>query len=378
VGASALIALDVGGTSSDIAFIRDGRWRYVVEPRIGGAPAAVPLLELESVGIGGGSVVRVVDGRVMVGPDSVGAQPGPAAFGLGGEDATLTDAFCCCGVFDPSHFLGGRKQLDIDAARAVFAPIAAQLGTDRAAAAEQAIRAAAQVVVDSIRAILTARGADPSEVELLASGGAGGLLGCSIAALAGLRAVRAFPVAPVFSAFGLSVLERMHSYELPATPSDLVATVDAAIERARLDMQTEGVEVAALRCTLEIETGTDGTVVAEDLGPVSDGADAAARIQADGRPARLVRLRVVAQADSAPPEQPGLAERTAGPRQVFWEGGVRETPVTSWASLRKGQRIDGPAIIEADETTFLTPPGFRISVERRGDLLVTPASRGGN
>lgn len=380
-GASLLLTLDVGGTSSDIALVAPGSWNYVVQPDIAGARVAVPLLELESVGVGGGSVIRAAEGgHLTVGPDSAGAQPGPAAYGLGGEQATVTDAFCCAGAFDPDNFLGGRKRLDTEAARQAIAEVASALGISVADAAARAITVAAAEVAGSVVDLVRRRGCRPADVELLVAGGAGGMLGCYVAAAAGLAAVRAVPMTPVFSAFGLSVLDRSHTYELPASGdiAVLAGQLDAALARARADMRTEGVDPAWLRFELEIETGADGAVTARTLGTVSDGTQAAGLVAGAAEPARLVRLRAVAAGTPVPlPETgppPAGAAEAAPPaeRLVSFTGKPERAAVLPWSALVPGQRLDGPAVVESEHTTFLIPPGFTGVAGRHGDLLIHP------
>lgn len=376
---SALVTMDIGGTSSDLALVDENGWRYVVDPSINGATVAVPVLELQSVGIGGGSVVRVKQGGVTVGPDSAGAQPGPAAFGLGGEDATLTDALCCAGVFDAANFLGGRKKLDLDAARRVFERVAAALGADVTAAVDLAVQGAAQTVANEILELLTRRGRRPADVDLLVGGGAGGLLGCLVAAAAGLRAVRFVPMASVFSAYGLSVLDRMHSYELTGDRAALPAQIDRALERARSDMRTEGIEPADLRFEVEIETGPDGAVSATNLGAVSNGQEAASLVKRIGEQLRLVRLRAIAATQA--PAPPVIGEPTQSPdlaftRWVNWGARQQETNIYPWATLRIGQLLTGPAVVEGEDTTFLIPPDFSATVGTFGDLLIPVAKQG--
>lgn len=380
LGSRVLLTLDVGGTSTDISVVGPGAWRYVVEPTIGGARVAVPLLELESVGVGGGSVVRVAGDSVTVGPESAGGQPGPAAYGLGGEDATLTDAFCCAGVFDPANFLGGRKKLDVEAAEQVFERVAAALGESVTMAVNQTIRVAAQEIAARVGELLRERDHDPADVELLVAGGAGGLLGCHIAAAVGLAAVRALPMTPVFSAYGLSVLDRSHTYDLPASGgiAVLAGQIDAALARARADMRTEGVDPAALRFELEIETGPDGAVTARTLGTIANGQEAAGLLAGTAGPARLVRLRAVAPGTPVPlPEAgrpPGGAAAPAPPaeRLVSFTGTPERAVVLPWPALVPGQRLDGPAVVESEHTTFLIPPGFTGVTGRHGDLLIRP------
>lgn len=373
LGIPALLTLDVGGTSSDISLLSAGRWRYTVEPVMDGARVAVPVVELESIGVGGGSIVHVVDGEVVVGPRSAGAQPGPAAFGLGGEDATLADAFCCLGVFDPAHFLGGRKKLDKDAAVEAFARIADALMVDVPTAAHAAVRAATSTVAAGIGALLDRYDVRPSDVELLTGGGAGGLLGCWVAAAAGLKATRAFPLAPVFSAYGLSTLDRMHSYEIASDLHGLCDRVDVVIGRARADMRSEGVDPEVLRSEVEIEVGDDGAARAVRLGAIRSGQDAADLISAAVEPVRLIRLRVVAATSTRPPAAASPVDEAATTRMIRWdavEPAEADTTVRSWAALRPGERHVGPTLIESVDTTVVLPPGFTATVGDHADLYI--------
>jgi N-methylhydantoinase A len=214
-----VVTLDVGGTSSDIAVIHDGRWTYEVQPSVAGVTVSLPVVKLVSVGVGGGSILRGSDAALTVGPDSAGAQPGPACFGLGGADATLTDAALMLGILDPVRYLGGRKRLDVAAAERAMTALGEPLGMDAVEAARAALRVAAEQIATSVQERLAAAGQPPESTWLFAIGGAGGMLAARVARQAGLAGAVAFPLSPVFSAFGLSRLQVQHTYEIPGEPA---------------------------------------------------------------------------------------------------------------------------------------------------------------
>jgi N-methylhydantoinase A/oxoprolinase/acetone carboxylase beta subunit len=366
----AVVAIDVGGTSSDVAVVTKGEWTYAVQPTIDGVPVSLPVLELESVGIGGGSIAAVAGKELAVGPKSAGAQPGPAAFGLGGADATVTDAVCALGIFDPASFLGGRKTLDVEAAKRVIQDtVAAPLGTSVETAAQRILRQAAHVVATEVRRALVARGLEAAKTWLFATGGAGGLLAAAIVAEAELAGFVAFPLSPVFSAFGLSRLDLLHAYE--ARPDAAAeATLERLTTRALQDMRGEGVDTAGVRISVEGERARqDGAIEAVDLG------DARAAVRAASENGiRLLRLKAVVPGRRSPLERrapgEGAAPRRAA-RAVVWKTVAQETPVFAWDELAAGMKFDGPAIVESADTTVPIPPGTSAVVGELGELRVT-------
>ena len=370
LGLQHVITVDVGGTSSDISLVEQTGWRYAVQPVIAGIEVALPAVALESVGVGGGSIARVENGRVRIGPESTGAQPGPAAFGLGGQEATVTDAACCVGIFDPDHFLGGRKRLDVEAARDVVdARVAAPLGLDVPAAAARIFEAAADGIAQAIGKQLRQRDLTPSQVALFASGGAGGLLAHAVASRAGLGAVYGFTVNSVFSAFGLSRLDVSHSYE--ALPSaSLGCALDGLRERARRDMQGEGIDTSAVTYAIEGEVvAPDGGVRVVALGDEPDVAVAAT--DALTGHLRLARLRATtAGVRGALPLADGRALVTRGQRALHLGDGVATIPVFDWDTGAAGAALHGPAILESAETTLLIPPGAQGRIGALGEIVL--------
>ena len=379
LGLESVVSIDVGGTSTDVAVLRGGRWTESVEPEIEGIRVSLPVLGLESIGIGGGSIAALEGGELRVGPNSAGAQPGPAAFGLGGEDPTVTDAVCCLGVFDPANFLGGRKRLDPAAARrAVERKIAEPLATSVETAALRIVRTAARTVADEIAKTLEARGLRAAETWLFATGGAGGLLAAAITVEAGLAGACAFPLSPVFSAFGLSRLDLLHAYDAQAGAADLRGRLEDLVERARRDFRGEGVDPSTASFRLEAEVGdSNGRVEALDLGEAEDLGAALSRAQALGRRLRLLRLKVSSPGHRSdfPRRAEGRAE-PAGSRAVYWTTRIEPTPVFAWDALPAGATLVGPAIVESAETTLAIPPGTRGVVGALGEVRISGAEEG--
>ena len=378
LGLDGVVSVDVGGTSSDVAVLRGASWSYAVQPTIDGVPASLPVLELESIGIGGGSIASVTRGELTVGPRSAGSQPGPAAFGLGGQEATVTDAACVLGLFDPANFLGGRKRLDAQAARrAVEEKVAAPLGVSLEEAARRVLSLAARVVGREIARSIAARGLSGAATWLFATGGAGGLLATAMAEEAGLAGAMAFPLSPVFSAFGLSRLDLLHAYEAPVDGGDLPRSLTALSERALRDMRGEGIDPGTVSLCLEAElSGANGAVEAVDLGAAAAPQSVAERLRAHpGRP-RLIRLKAIAPGRRGALETRGTGG--SGPRTsraVVWRAKPESTPVYDWDALGPGAAIDGPAIVESPHTTVPIAPGIAARVGDLGELVLTRGKR---
>ena len=260
LGLERAVGVDIGGTSADISVVQATGWDYAVRPTIEGVTVSLPVLGVESVGQGGGSIARVRDGVLSVGPDSAGAYPGPAAFALGGDRATVTDAAAALGLFDAAGFLGGRKRLDLEAARAVvLRDVGTPLGVDVWEAARRILATTAAAIARHVEAHLGRRGLRPDATALFATGGAGGLLADAIGRALGARERYAFQLSPVFSAFGLSGLPVAHAYDLPADGPSEADTLGELAARAHRDMRSEGVTTSDLEFSLEVEV--DGHAV---------------------------------------------------------------------------------------------------------------------
>ncbi|MEU5095026.1 hydantoinase/oxoprolinase family protein [Streptomyces sp. NPDC020996] len=241
--ADVLVGMDIGGTTTDVSVIAGGQLAVSAFGRVGSAPTSFPMPEIRSVGLGGSSVVEVVDGVVTIGPRSVGAAPGPACFGRGGTSATLTDALLLAGVLDGERYLGGDLKLDTARAeRALSTHVGEPLGLSAPAAALAVLRAFEQLTGEALREALTEAGHAPAGTTLLAFGGAGPVIACGIARAAGIGRVIVPDLSAVFSAFGIGFSGLAHEYSvpLPADAAEAERLREELLARARRDMFGEG------------------------------------------------------------------------------------------------------------------------------------------
>ena len=242
-----VIAMDIGGTTAKISVLRNGEPVYRKPSDFFGIPVAISLPDLRSVALGGGSVVKPLPGShppaVQLGPESMGSYPGPACYGLGGDQPTLTDAFVTAGLINPDYFLGGAKTIDRDLARqSISDSVAAPLQVST----EEACRIVIARAFASVAAMIAAAGKelrhDLSQSVLFAYGGNGSLFACGVADLAGLSRVQVFSLGPVFSAFGSSVSDILHVYESSLAGVPVSAEGLARIRHLIDDLKAEGVK----------------------------------------------------------------------------------------------------------------------------------------
>ncbi|MBI4506905.1 MAG: hydantoinase/oxoprolinase family protein [Chloroflexi bacterium] len=397
-----LIGFDVGGTSADIAIVESGRARVTTEMAIAEYPIRLPMVQVNSIGAGGGSIAWVDQGGALrVGPQSAGADPGPACYGRGGTEPTLTDAHVILGRLDPTYFLGGRYRLDVGRARQAIAERVAQpLGLDLVAAAAGIVRVADANMERAIKVSLSERGNDPRDFALVAFGGAGGLHAASLARHLEIPRVLVPPHPGTLSAFGLLVGDVRHDFassELlraanPAAPERLSAVYAALEAQARAALATDGFaadESAVVRtCDLRyVGQAYEVNVPCPD-GPI----DAAALAELLARfhreherlyahsspdePCELVTYRATAvgrlQKPSAVPQPERVgAPRRHGERSVYFdEVGFVPTAIYRRDALAAGQTLAGPAIVEQVDATTVVPPGARVHVDRYGSLIL--------
>jgi N-methylhydantoinase A/oxoprolinase/acetone carboxylase beta subunit len=291
-----------------------------------------------------------------VGPDSVGAVPGPACYGLGGTEPTATDAEVVLGHIDPDWFLGGRRRLDPNRARTALQRIAGEDGVEAAAWAVH--RALVGVAARKVSEVLARSGVDPADAVLFAFGGGGGLYGAEVARECGIPRVYSFAHSSVFSAFGISGMDVSHVYELPVA-GDVGAAVGAARERALVDATGEGFDTTQLRFRLEIDE--DGGHRALEL----DGDWSAVAASVTG--SRGARLRATSPvphaAISASSIAPGAEAARKGGRSLHLPGGTQAATVYDRERLGPGSSIAGPALVEAVDTTIVVPAGSRLTVD---------------
>lgn len=396
------VTLDMGGTSSDIAVINGGRMVATREGRIGGYPLRVQMVDVHTIGAGGGSIARLDDGGALkVGPDSAEADPGPACYGRGGMAPTVTDASLVLGKLDPASFAGGIR-LDRARAEASLAGIGARLGSLHRAA-HGILTVCNEAMAEAIRAVTVRRGIDPRDFALVALGGAGPMHAGRVARALGMRTV-VVPLRPgVLAAEGLlhaPVEEERHTAffqpAVAATEPALRDTLAAltADARARLARAADGIGTDYLRHAADMRyVGQSYELeVALDLAAADAVALAVERFHAAHRaaygraqpvePVEFVNLRAVAgRARPGPPIEaapavPGRAPPAA--RRLVWfsaDGAPTDTPVFARADLPASWHTVGPAIIEQSDTTTVVYPEQTCRVHASGALILTWGGR---
>jgi N-methylhydantoinase A len=381
-----LLTFDMGGTSTDVAPVLDGTVQTTTESVVAGVPVKLPMVDVHTVSAGGGSIAWVdAGGALRVGPGSAGADPGPAAYGRGGKEPTVTDANLYLGYLPDGAELGGEVRLDRGQAEAALGRVGAQLGLDCEETARGIVRVADAEMLRALRVISIERGLDPRELTLVAFGGAGGLHACSLAEELDIGRILVPLAAGVLSALGLAIsdvrrdqvhpllseLDTADRADVEARFAGLEADVsgrlgdDARLSLARLaDLRYQGQSFE-----LTVEAG-----LFEEL---------AARFHAEherrygyrmeDEVVELVNLRLVA---TVPREKPDLhegpARRGSHPtrRSACFDGGWREIDVHDRAALGLGGELHGPAVVEFAESTLLVRPGWWARVDDVGTLVL--------
>jgi len=410
IGEGNLIPFDMGGTSTDISLIVDGRPSLAASRRVAGHTIALSSLDIASIGAGGGSIARVDAGGILhVGPQSAGAVLGPACYGNGGTAATVTDANLVLGYLDPASFLGGRRKLDRTAAEAAVDDIAAALGVDRVSAARGIHRVVNTTMAEGVRLVSVRRGVDPRRFALLSFGGASGLHATDIARQLDLERVVVPRVAPVLSAWGMLATDLR--FEVARSHiGDTRALNGGALKRLFAEMEAEG--LARLRASPGSGSGAgfDGPAHAsravdmrygEQVFEITVGLDGVDWTQADPLPqivelfqrrheelytyslpdqeTVLVNARVaVSGILSALPQEPALFETPptapCSQRRIYLDDWIA-VPVYDFDGLAPSQTIAGPAIVESAMTTVLLRLGELATVTPLGWLDIA-LSRG--
>jgi len=368
-----LLSMDIGGTTTDIGLVEGGEIRAHKRGVVGGAVVSLPLCDVVSVGIGGSSYLGVASERVLIGPESAGAAPGPACFGLGGRRATITDVFLLSGLLDPDTYFGGSMKLDRDRARAaVETDLAQALRLDLADALKAAERAWIREVAEALRRYDTgsASGRIAPDTTLAAFGGAGPFVITAIADAAGIDRVVIPALAAVFSAFGIGFSDIAQRYEAPLNADDATAIVAELRRRARRDMFAEGYTLEECRQEWQCVTLRGEEESSAPWHPDS------ALPRAPAGSATVLRLRVVRPlahpgfaADAADASPPGKA---AGMRHVLTSNaGLLDLPVHRLEHQPAGATGEGPCILEEAYFTGRIDAGWRYRVSASRDVILT-------
>jgi N-methylhydantoinase A len=398
VGEPSVFSLDMGGTSCDIGLVLDGSEQYASEFNVlWGVPVTIPCVAVTTIGAGGGSIAWVDKGGLLrVGPQSAGADPGPVAYGTGGDQPTLTDANLTLQRLDPDYFLGGRMEIDGEAAVDAFARLGDSLGLDAEAAALAAVRIADENMANAIRLIAVERGLDPRQFALIAFGGAGPLHARAVAERLDIPRV-IVPLQPgLCSAFGAAIaqarVDRVQTYYARSSGIDIdeLARVARALREETVAELRRSVDVpqplleqtAAMRYMgqnyeLEVplpEGDLDVSRWQELLARFEDEHERQFGFRLPDETVEIVNLRVTALR----PER--RLELALGPhgdkppqsRQVWFDGrGAVECAVVRRDTLRAGDELAGPCVIEEADSTTLVHPGDRVRVDASGVLVLT-------
>lgn len=389
-GGARLLTFDMGGTSTDVAVV-DGEPRLTTDGRIAGFPVALPMVDMHTIGAGGGSIARLdAGGMLLVGPASAGADPGPACYDRGGREATVTDANLILGRLDPNGFLGGRMRLNPDAARAALARLAHAMGLSIEEAALGVIRLADEHMARALRVISVQRGLDPRDFVLTSFGGAGGLHVCALAEALGMTRALVPVHAGVLSALGMLVtpagrtLTRTRLGLLDqAGDAEIEAALVALAETGIAELEQEGVVPEDLRVERSLDLRYRGQ--SHTLNLHWDGvADTIAAFHGRHRdryghrldlPVELVNLRVRVRGPIPTLALPPIRASGRGSPTGSATAYGCPTPVACWTreDLGEGGSLVGPAIIaDALATTWLAP-GWRADLDAVGNLMLERA-----
>jgi N-methylhydantoinase A len=397
-GLSDVVSVDMGGTSYDLCLIRDGRpeikmdwnWRhrYCI---------AIPMVDISSVGAGGGSIIWVDDGVLQVGPQSAGSAPGPVCYRRGGTRPTITDADLVLGRLEPGGFANGRMELDLEGARAALAELGAPLGLDAEETAVAAVRLVDAHMTDAVRRVLSLAGVDPRSLDLVAFGGMGAVHATTQAAALGMSRALIPRGAAGLSALGLltadHVIDDSRGYVVPwqqADPAVVERLADELRAQATEELRVAGVpdDRVHLQWSLLMVYPGQTFDVAIPVDAPTDIEAAVAEFHRRNEAARLiearaqepvlrgVRLTAIGEVEKMAPLalEPSAAEpEPVGQRRMWLAGEWTDGPVYDAGSLRPGMTVTGPAVVTSPFTTLVLRPGDRCEPTADGDLLVDVA-----
>ncbi len=394
-----LIYVDMGGTSFDVSMVVDGEPDVTPEVRLDGLPMLMSAVNIHTVGAGGGSVAWVEAGGLRVGPHSAGARPGPACYGGGGEQATVTDANLVLGRIEPESFAGGRVTLNPEAAREVVTEFGSALGMGTTAAAEGICAVANAKMAQAIRTITVARGIEPRDFGLVAFGGAGPMHAVFLARELGIREVVVPRFPGAFSAWGMlqteirrDLTEPYYRLDADVDGVDLASRLVGLAERGLSALDGEGVPEAARRVehavdlryaaqeyalTVPLTSAEEPVrpefldVIATRFGKLHEQRHGHAN---PGAPVEFVALRTTVYGDLGKPDSERLAKAEGDfphtRRAVVFDGESVESLIVQRADLLAGHAFQGPALVLEATATTVVPPGYGVRVDELGSLVI--------
>lgn len=399
-GVDDFVAVDMGGTSFDLCLVRGGRpeiktdWNWRYRYYIG-----LPMVDVQSVGAGGGSIARVRQGALLVGPESAGSAPGPACYGRGGERPTVTDADAVLGYLPAEGFAGGRMRLDVDAARAAITrDVAGPLGVDETEAAWGIERIVNANMANATRRVLASHGADPRALALIAYGGNGAVHAAAIAHELGIGRVLIPKAAPAFSALGVlvadSLVDLVRSYVTPLAQVDLDrlrglmhdVTGEAEKELEPTGLGAASVDHNVLMCypgqNFDMSVPTSADVAEDDLIGLAERFHAQHEAERGfcfrNQPPLIRGVRVVARVVTPKPDrfavlgsETDASAALVGSRPAYFGTEYVETPVYDGTVLAPGISISGPALVQEPFTVIVVPPGAALGLDATGNYELT-------
>jgi N-methylhydantoinase A len=405
IGVPDILTFDMGGTSTDVSLCLNGETPVRRDIQLGYFQFKSPAVDVHSVGAGGGSIAFVsASGALQVGPASAGADPGPAAYGRGGEAPTVTDANVVLHRIPPGVALGGTLEMDEEAAREAVGTITEQLGMSVEEAAEAILAVVNENMHAALRVVSVERGYDPREFGLVAFGGAGPMHANALGRLIRSRSVIVPPTPGVMSAFGflssdiqnefpetyLRTAEETPASELKTTVEGLIAGADEWLdgegvgeEYKRFDLYADcryHMQNIQIPCRFELEelTGEDSAFL---RGRFEEAHRQRYNFELPDSPLEIATVRVVGRGTikgvSLVESEDGASQDVSGSilreEQVYFGGEWVETPVHDRGGLRPGDKVEGPAIVVQDDTTTVIEPGYRGAVDRFGNILIEEA-----
>jgi len=397
-----VLTIDIGGTSSDIGMISDSELTFDTESSIAGVPVHTPLIQVDSIGGGGGSIAKVTsDGNLQLGPESAGSVPGPACYDLGGTRPTVTDASVVLGLLDPDFYLNGTKKISKEKAiNAIKKWIAEPLNISVEEAAVKIVDKLEEIGAEKLKEVVKERKKSIADFQLFSFGGGGGLFSAGIARKSGINQVYSFPFSSVFSAFGLSTADVVHNYQerldyryaKNESTREMKTLAQQLIERmkklAHRDMRGEGFTSGAIEFNLSIEAvSSDGSkreifTLPSDF--LAEGNEEKAKqalnqaideLNTDEITIEFIRLNsnvVVSDFKLPKLEKVSDTPEPKSVREIYWREGFLSTNIYDLEVLMAGQSIQGPAVLESSNTSIAVPQGttFRMDEHLNGIMEV--------
>jgi len=397
-GRSNLLCVDMGGTSFDLSLVIDGQANTTLETELEGLPLLMSIVDIQTIGTGGGSIAWLENGAVRVGPHSAGSQPGPACYGRGGTEPTVTDANLFLGRLGAKSLLSGAMSLDEKAAKQAITKLAAEAGLEPVAFAEGILAISNAAMADAMRTITVSEGVDPREFTLVAFGGAGPMAAVFLAEELDIADVLVPRFPGTFSAWGMLQTDLRHDFTLSffrpsstVNQSELEQAFSNLEEEGRESVKREGVQedlISYQRSADMRYTGQEYTINVS-IPPGADVADTVNNFHNTHQkrhghsnlaaPVEYVNLRVAAiggvqkvrdpGAKAAGRQSDGGAE--SGKRAATFDGKAHDTPVWLRDDLPSNRTLVGPLIIEEQSATSVVPPGWSASLDANGNLILT-------